>query len=635
MKKTKYFIPKKPKSKEIIELTKQYAKEKYFNILSVQEEFHNEMVSLLNEDKNTEIVTCIPARCGIGKTNFIKSYVNWCAHNNIGLVVVTDNLVRLNEIYVYDEKAKESIFMCEAETSLLAEKDYIRNIPVVLISTQKYFGLDEEQRAILFEYKCVRINAGRNKVIFDEMPLFYTSNELNVEKINTVDTLIRCGLDDTVKNKEEILTLFVRGREAFFNYIKKLESSYDKDITFFANADELEIVRNSFGDFFDMIEKHKAMLQKFDKTTNYVKNLELLKDICLNGGFYSGNKKREGYKYGNSFFNYKHNGEYFKSKSGKVKFFVFDATCDIHPLYQQEFIRKHSMDKYTIPLNLKIKIVNSQTSKKALDREKVIDIVSYIKDKKTTDKPLIFTYKEYEKQFKNNFDNVEHFGNIKGYNNYNDVTESYQIGINRFNPFTYFLMVATINKEYYEMVTSMTVEKSIEFFDSVIKTNNDSGGSMEGLTKYYMEEVLIKSVVADFEQNMFRTSIRNIDNTNENITYLFMNYGYKTYSKIAEAIEKRYSGIAEVEYVETPDIVSISKVKKRKTSNGESHAQKILKYLDTLEEGEMFKTSEMLSETGLKQVQLDKVKANNPSIKKWFYIMKTDEKGWYVKKNVS
>lgn len=630
MVKTFYLGERKPKTEEILEIIKCKGKEKGYTTLPIQEQFYIDTIELLNGDKNVSKVTCIPARCGIGKSVLISAYTKWYADNNEGLIVVTDNLERLNNIYSFDEKAMKNIVKIEAETSILGEQDVLNDKAVILMTTQKYFGLDKEQREILFDFKHKNLWKNRTKVIFDELPSFYAANEIGIRELNDIDTLLRSGLDETINDKDEIITVFTEGKHRLLAYMETLEKKSDTDALFFANLDELDEVKQSFGYFFEKAEKYKALLMK--KDCDSTKNIGFLKNLLDEGGFFGGYKKTSGYKYSNSFFVYKNNADYFKTENNKTKFFVFDATSDIHPLYRQHFITLHNCMKYRIPLNLTIKIVNVSTSKNALNQEKVISIANYIKNAKGNNEPLIFTYKEYEKFFTDISPNINHFGNIKGSNKHRQITECFHIGINRFNPFEYFLMAGTVVDEYYKDAISMTPERSIDFFDCILKTTSDKGGSREAFVKYDMEQMLINSVVADFEQNIFRMSIRNIDNNAHNVAYLFMNYESEIYEKVAKCIEERFEGIAKVEYIETPDIIALDKLKKRKSVKGETNTQKVISWIENLKVGEMFRTSDLIKGTKLTSKQLDKVKEHNECIRNLFLSMKTEKKGYYVKR---
>ena len=84
--------------------------ERKFN--SKQISFFNFALEQINNDRNTENITVFPARCGLGKSTFLKALVkSWLEDNtDSGLIIVTDNLTRLNEIN--DETDKIHSYRC-------------------------------------------------------------------------------------------------------------------------------------------------------------------------------------------------------------------------------------------------------------------------------------------------------------------------------------------------------------------------------------------------------------------------------------------------------------------------------------------------------------------------------------------
>lgn len=598
-----------------------------FPITSMQMDFFAEMVSLINNDKDTEKVTCIPAPCGIGKSLLIGSCVRVCARQNIGLLVLTDSVKRLNE---YIENLTDNIFVCTAEMSVFQVLDEIKRNAVVLMTTQKYFGLDDTQREMLFDFKNKRLWEHRRKVIIDEMPKFYASERIGIKELNAIDTLLNCNLSELVEDKEEIIRLFETGKNQIKQYMQEHEQKDDEDYLFYANPEEFEKIREGFGDFFDKIEKYRTELMKDESDYNDVKLIDLLRFLCENGGVFSSYKKGGGYKYETAFWIYQNKSDYFKTKMGKTKFFIFDATCDIHPLYRQDFMEVMNCYRYRRKLNLTINIVNISTSRNALKTNNDVDgIIDYINSQKQSDL-LIVTYADKESIFKNVFAHTAHFGNIKGFNEYNNLTEMYQIGLNRCNPLEYYFMLCTNNYEVYDITKAMTKEESIGFFNHIIKLKDD-GRASAAFAKYWMDEILVNSIVADFEQNLFRLSVRNIGEEGHNKVTLFTNYKIEMYAKVCEKIEERFKGIAEVRYLGTPDSIKIGKLNNRKSQSGETHLQKISKFLDSKELGEVFDIKELCEATKLTQKQVQKVRDNNPSIKNIFNKMKTDKKGVYVK----
>ena len=80
------------KNKELL-----YSKRK-FHLKQI--EFFNYVLDVMNSDRDTDTITVFPARCGLGKTTFLRIFIkSWLTDNkNRGLIIVTDNLRRLSEL---------------------------------------------------------------------------------------------------------------------------------------------------------------------------------------------------------------------------------------------------------------------------------------------------------------------------------------------------------------------------------------------------------------------------------------------------------------------------------------------------------------------------------------------------------
>ena len=244
-------------------------KEENPDIQPIQEQFFTDMLKLLqNSKRKNGKVVAIPAPCGIGKSIFIKHYLKLCTKNELGLIVITDNIERLDNQYDLPKEAKEKIFMCRMETSVIAEKYEIFSHPVIMMTSQKFFGLSDEARELLYTYD------------------------------------------------------------------------------------------------------------------------------------------------------------------------IFDGTADVYPLYEQDCIQMYDCDKYRNKLDLSINFVKVSTSKSRFNEYKreLGAIADYIQESKQTDMPLVMTYANYINSFKETSKALAYFGNIKGFNEYKELTECYHIGINRYEP---------------------------------------------------------------------------------------------------------------------------------------------------------------------------------------------------------
>ena len=194
--------------------------------------------------------------------------------------------------------------------SIFQVLDEMKRNAVVLMTTQKYFGLDDVQREMLFDFKNKRMWEYRRKVIIDEMPKFYSSEKISIRELNTIDTLLNCSLSELVEDKEEIIKLFEKGKNQIKEYMKEHEQKDDEDYLFYSNPNELEKIREGFGDFFEKVEKHRTEFMKDEGAYNEVKLIDTLKTLCECGGVFSSYKKGSGYKYETAYWVYQNKSNY-------------------------------------------------------------------------------------------------------------------------------------------------------------------------------------------------------------------------------------------------------------------------------------------------------------------------------------
>lgn len=643
-----------PSPDEIANLIREDGKLKGYKQSQNQEEFTREIIKFIGEnDKSgaTDKVTAIPAPCGIGKSVTLKQFVSWCASNDESAVFVTDSIDRIDSVFDLDKVARRNVFKCEGKMSLRAVKDEMMDKTVVLISTQKYFNLSKEQREILFTYKYRGTVKFRRRVFFDEKPYLFQTFELGISDLNDIDSLIRSALNETVKEKAEIIKMYGQYKERIIKYIETNEKECYEDKICFSNTDELAKYGITYDEqLFRLLKKYRSVLTEYDY--DKVRNIDTLKMLCKEGGIFVSFKKSNGYEYSKRFVVYKNNSEYFSADNDTTRFYIFDATSYIDPLYNQKFIIKYDCEKYFKKLNLKIKIVNIPTSKSTLNDESIDKIIKYIQRTKSVDEPLIMVNKRFELNYKKEFKNVAHFGNIKGFNCYNNITECFHIGINRYDNLSYYFMACTQEPRYYNMVKQMTKQQSTTFFNLVFSSQL---GFEEGLTKLYefapdkdrekylefaenvvdaMESAFVDSIIADFEQNIFRMSMRKYDNDELNTAYLLLNT--KTYlnGMLIDKIREVYQERAEIEVIDVPNIIAIGKIESRKSRYGETNAQKILNFIKDKAIGEKFTIGDLKNATGLSQRQVNKVKECNPKLKDLLKELRTKRSEYEIKEDV-
>ena len=93
-------------------------------IQPIQKQFFTDMTDMLRNRKIKNKVIAVPAPCGIGKSVFIKHYLKLCTENRLGLVVITDNIERLNKQYDLPDEAKKK-YLCVRQKTLFLQKNII------------------------------------------------------------------------------------------------------------------------------------------------------------------------------------------------------------------------------------------------------------------------------------------------------------------------------------------------------------------------------------------------------------------------------------------------------------------------------------------------------------------------------
>lgn len=612
-----------------------------------QLEFFKDMYELITTDKDSKKITCIPARCGIGKSSFIKALMMVCTHGlfydirkePIGLIVLTDSIQRLesygdinsdNEnkwIIDFYKEFTDKIIVLKSDEPFKKQLEEQSYKPILLMSTQRYFMLDDDIRELLFTFYNNKKRYARNRVIFDERPYFSEYIDLSIENLNQIDTALKMGLDDTVINKNWAISEFEEFSKYLQNIMHQKELIRDKSIYLFWRNQRKNITCDD-EKFFNLIKENRDMAKKYNNCYRDLLNFKVLLD---EGGIFYCQKKKDGGKYNKGFILLKNNVECFYLGKKKAKFFVFDATCNIDPVYDLNYVNIVNCDKYNVPLNMKITNVCVPTTKNALCNSKkssqvmTTAIQKYLESKAKLGfkhDMLIVTYQEILKRFSKSFKYYGYFGNMKGYNTFRDKFKMGQIGFNRYTDLAYYLIFCSCNPEAYEILKTKTEAETIEWFDLLFKNGSDSSK---------LREIMYRSIIADFEQNIFRTAIRNYDNTQLVNIWTFCNISSQTYKELFKKLEDRYKPLGVTFEYETDAIeIKTEKVKMRCAPNDKNsnNTQIVLKWTESQEIGRKFKTADVLKETGLNNQQFQKTKECLP-IRTFFNTYKTNKNGFY------
>lgn len=617
------------------------------NFHDKQREFFQYMFKLLRENTDTNYVSCAASRCGIGKSTFIQILIRACIYNKgilrespIGLIIATDVIKRLED-YVDDDfiekncndelkqlyiKNKENIAILKSDISFKEQLESQKDKPILLMSTQRYFmlGTDTLKTLQTFYHKGKRYL--RSKIIFDEPPYFTQTVEINIKTLNDIDTALKEGLDETVSEKDWIIDEYTAFSNRLQTTMKKLESIRNDRINLFWKDENTNSMTTNDDKFFELLEKYKEKVAQINPDSYF--NIFHLRQLQAEGGFFSSSKLKTG-QYNKKFSIMIDNRDKFFLGS-EVKTFVLDATCDIDPKYEMDYVKQINCQQFNVPLSMIITNVNMTTSKNAICKPttKAKGITTAISDyliQKVEDNNsdmLVATYSNIVSRLKKGFPIVLYFGNMKGLNGYRNLTNMAHIGLNRYSQMAYYFLYCASSNEEYTKVRSMSIDESIDYFDKTLKDNA------------VIDSIMYNSILADFEQNIFRLAIRNLDNKEAVHVWAFYNNsdnGNQFYP-LSFMMKTRYERLGVVfEEEDAPQSVKNNEIMFRKPNkdNKITNAQKVLMWWKSQPIGKEFEIKALLSDTGLSNKQLQKVKEKNSSILKLFTENATEKRGHY------
>lgn len=651
---------------------KKYLPKYYFDKKQMQ--FFYKAFDTVMNDKDTDKVTCFSPRCGIGKSTFINTFINYCVGEKqsdtpIGIVVVTDSIKRLEELSSYGEfKVQEKeywgekykqyknyhyhnfmnrVIVLNSTESLQEQMQWQHYKPIVLLTTQRYFMMTDKLREQLFTYSFNNKSYKRNIVIFDERPQFFEQISINTENLSLLESALYEGLNDEVRDKKFVTNQFREFKISLTDKMDELESLNENNrITMYWKDKTCNSITKNDQLFFKIINTNMDLLtQKYSK---FQRDMWALQEIMENGAIFNATKKRNG-EYRRSFTILRDNRDCFYLGEDK-KFFVFDATAEIDPRYDVDYTKICETKSYNKPLNMTITNICMNTAKGYLANDKNADMIKKSllsevdrkldKVNKKKEDVLVVIYQNFKKWFKE-YKYVGYFGNLKGFNDYKNLDCMAHVGINRFPNMVYFYIYCGTHMRFYRSLQDMTIAESIDFFDKIEnsreeKNENDKDrreNTREDFLKLELKHVMLKSMLVDFEQNIFRLAIRNYDNKLPVHIWTFYDIGNEVYKSLSDMIEERYKpyGVT-FTYEKTPEKLQIAAVMNRKPPEGKkmTNAQKILQWREQLPKGTEYKIQQLLDETGLTDKQLQKAKTKNQTLRQILDSDKTDRRGYYL-----
>ena len=497
-------------------------------------------ISEVEADADTaDKVSVLPLMCGSGKSTAITLKIKEVIErgNGLGMLIVTDSNKRLDELWnenspnpllgddirAFIKAHKKDVTIMKADTydkAIRAEKMY----PVLAMTTQRFFNVltkDEIKRFLTWQNEGVR-----PLILFDEEPYLNEICDLTPKTVNDIDTMLRMVLDDNNVQKED-KQWCIRQWEAFREKFLRLlwEYEYEHEGNMFYYEDRGHALTEDDNRFFDIIGQCKTDIRS-DNVDNF-KNIHACKALVDSWGLYS---HRVAGSYESKFTVFLDNRDKVQGLGAKV--IVLDATGDVSPMYQkQDYIDMRDGMNYARSLSrLKIKLVDVDTSKSVIFTRNCIvpqTVTAYLHSEGyNLDNAFIFTYKGREDRFTAFDKRTAHFGGIKGSNDYEAAECIAQVGLNELQPVHYLVHTLARDDELLARLSGLTAEESWQEIQKIMKDTNRCA------------DIKVAHLLADVDQNMFRSAIRTAKNRKDVVFYLF--YKRSHLPLLQGAIRNRY-----------------------------------------------------------------------------------------------
>lgn len=494
-------------------------------------------------------VSVLPLMCGSGKSTAITLKIKEVIEHNdgTGMLIVTDSKARLNDIWdknttnpLLGEDVKTFIREHQKDVTIMTSENFPKAArdekmrPVLAMTSQRYFQLSRDE---IDKYLTWKIDRGRTLLLFDEEPYLNETYDLTVKTVNDIDTVLRMVFDDDPHAKDEkqwCIQQWSAFREKFLSMLWRYEYQYGYGMLYV--EDENHAITEDDDRFWENIIKHRSDIRHYD--TEVLKGLRAVKAFADSWGIYSYRSYLSG-AYESKITVFVDNRDKVtdlgSTKAGlRTKVIVLDGTGDISPTYSgQDYIDVRSGSNFIRSLShLSIRLGDIATSKTVFDRPDrgfiPKAITSYLQSLGyTSENTYIFTYKTAESKFKPPYnERTAHFGNIKGLNKYMDADCIAQVGLNQLQPVHYLVHMLARNEDLRFSLIGLPPKEMDERIRKIMELTNNCA------------DFAIAHVLADIDQNMFRSAIRSAKNNRDVVYYLF--YMDASFPGLKDAVRKRY-----------------------------------------------------------------------------------------------
>lgn len=556
---------------------------------------------------------CIP--CGIGKSTAVswRIWETLCRNDGHGLIAITDDVKRLNGYLTpQDENLRRYLADNNNQITLMSASNAAQAhqrqflTPILLMTTQRFLSISRDR---FFQYLTWR-GGDRPLILIDEYTPMREIAILSLADVNDIATMLEQGVSNAVNQVEKLWCIeqWEYTRIRLSKELKRLESARPEEhvSSFFYYNPERRMTQDDQR-FWRFVRSNVASFMEF-KNGHTLKRLEQVYRIETEGALYQGRRDKE---YSNKLAIMLDHRDRFADLNAKM--IILDGTADLHPDYRQDYIRRVDIAEYPSLYrrldHLTIRIFNVPTSKRRLlDKENGDKLKQCIADEVTrkvgaaAENTPIFTYSDTEKFFrKAGFRQVEHFGNIKGSNDYRNEHLIVQIGLNRCEPL------------YYEAYALYSDPQRIAHLRKMPQDEGSDAIKLVTEAPKAIENLMNRMLLVDIEQNFYRSAIRKADCAQDVEYWMFFNSDY--HRELIEMMRARYGQLgARVMPPEELEGFKEFKSLTRKTEKPTT-VQLYSEYLNSKPSGFEFTRGDILRETGITNAAFSSMLRVHPEIK--------------------
>jgi hypothetical protein len=549
----------------------------------------------------------VPAKAGFGKSTFIRTFLEIKIaegikkDNSWGAIIVTDRIEDLKELqkyledkigayrkYTYTNNSgtekiisvpwiyvlegwNESIclnnikqydernctrFNCTHFDNCKVSRQFSEqvNSPIVAMSNARLYNyLSENKLKEFVQWKKVdNIEVKREVLIIDEKPKLENTDDIDMEIISEMIASINeiPQYNETIKSSVRLL------KKELLEAQTKITELMSKNID---NRNAI-IYENQSSFFSSQFKENWSKYYRF----KYRYKINTIETLLTRGGLWCKTQNRMYFKL----------LEYINFDwSIGINTVIFDATAESDPSYSEIF-NYLDINDYKKYEHLQFCVIDDNFSKSALkDKpEKIKAVTDWIKrDIEHKGKTYVVTYMEYSPVVteqlqgrdrivfdkKNGKDIVPYFNNTKGKNMWQDCNQMVHIGWNRYPSDEYLASYLSVfgfdalREKYYTYIDN---EKACEYLiTGYVKQENHD---------FVVDNIVFHrlcKIVSDFEQEIFRTKLRDFGSDEDVTVYIFM-----PDARILSMLKQRFLG-CKIDKITVPEL-NVFKLENRKNN---------------------------------------------------------------------